>query len=253
MRSFLFSLLLIAGLLAVGCRSNANEGSSPSPSAEAQLNPCPYAPGAIANYYVVIDAVGSDSFSGPATTRASGPLDEDSVTIRVTSSTNWNGPIQGLADLRPGMLWVQAVGRVQEDCSIVAVNILSPSDMTPIPDYTPGALRECPLYAPGQFANVLLVVKDVGSDGFDGSFQQGIANLKTVTVHVTSDTKWSDPTRGLIRGLADLRPGMRWIHVLGTRQGGWGDCSVVAETIWPEWESPTPMSTPGAASDTANP
>ena len=230
MRISVLMVMIVFASFAVRCGSTADQGT-PSPSVSKE-EPEKCSPGGIVNYYVVIDRVSGDGFSGPVATSDGGPLEKDSVTVGVTSSTKWNGAIQALTDLRVGMSWIQAVGPLQDDCSIVAVNIFSPGGAvpTPIPGYTPGALLPCPLgeNGPGQFANASLAVEDVSDDSFTASFGSWDGpNPKSATVQVTPLTRWN----GNIRGLADLKPGTKWLQVIGTRLGGWDDCIMLAENI----------------------
>lgn len=136
MRNLGLVLILGATLLLAGCAFATNGGSSsPSTSPEVSTQ-CQPGPGEIGSVYVMVETVAGDSFTGSAAIRAGGPIVE-SVTVKVTPSTEWYGPAQSLADLRPGMKWIQAVGPRQDDCSVMAVRIFSPG--TPSPGSTPSA------------------------------------------------------------------------------------------------------------------
>jgi DNA-binding CsgD family transcriptional regulator len=93
---------------------------------------CSPPPGDTANVIVAVDSVSPGGirpqFSGRASSTVGSDLGERAIVL-VTAATLWTGAIDRLEDVRTGME-LQAVGVRQDDCTIEAQTILTPSDDT---------------------------------------------------------------------------------------------------------------------------
>jgi hypothetical protein len=95
---------------------------------------CAPPPGEYANLMIKVDSLSPGTikpqFWGAASSTL-GPRTGERAIVTVTAATQWAGSVTRLEDVRPGME-LQAVGRRQMDCTILAETVLSALVGTPI-------------------------------------------------------------------------------------------------------------------------
>lgn len=113
-----FSAATLAGMLLLGAGAQASgQGQICGPGATSS-------PGDHGNIYISVAEIQSDGFTGLTAFRGGGEFVQV-VTARVRADTNWVGYIQSIAEIQLGDI-LQAVGPWQDDCSLRAVNVISP-------------------------------------------------------------------------------------------------------------------------------
>lgn len=201
------------------------------------------APGEIGNYFIDVQTVNGDSFSGPASSTNHRDLNQD-VTVRTDANTTWNGFVQSTDDIRDATV-IQATGPWQADCSLLAVNVFSPLSPTAVstPLTTPTPLAAgtvttaCPggptapatssplfaytapdstvwvMDADGKNATQLICDGSSGASwSSSGRYMSYVANdgsLRILDVQTGEDFVADDGTASLITG----RQGMQWSQV----------------------------------------
>ena len=92
------------------------------------FNNCSPPPGETANFMITVESLSPGTIKPQFWGEAQTTLGEDTgerAIVTVTGATKWSGGIDRLEDVRQGML-LQAVGKRQPDCTIVAETILTP-------------------------------------------------------------------------------------------------------------------------------